>query len=690
MAKQTLLLEIGMEECPARFVEPALQALSEAVSKALKDRRLEHGSVMTVGTPRRLTVIIEHVAERQEDLIHEVKGPPARVAFDDEGAPTKAASGFASNQGVAVDSLVVKETDAGPYVYAVRQDPGRPAKEVLPEAMVEALGSLRFPKSMQWGEGGVRFARPIRWIVALLDSDVLPLTFAGVTSDRFSRGHRFLADDPLPIESAADYTRILKEKGWVIVDGEERKQRIKSQVEALAQSVEGVVDADERLLREVAYLVEYPTALIGEFDESYLAVPAEILVTSMKEHQKYFPVRSKEGPLLPRFIAVRSGDDTHLDVVRAGNEKVLSARLADAKFFYDEDLATPLAERVDDLASVLFHEKLGSVREKTERIRGILTRIGENFSPSVRQVTDRAALLSKADLVTQVVGEFPELQGYMGREYALRSGEDQAVADAIFEHYMPRRAQDDVASSLPGALVGIADKIDTIVGCFGIGLVPTGSTDPYALRRQALGIIRTVRHHRPDVVLGSLIDAAIAEYEGTLENDKKIKSEVLKFFQVRLRTLLIEEGIRYDLVDAALACGVDDLIAAENRAKSLQEAAGEERFQRMITAYQRAANLAAKGEGGPVRPERFEDKSEKELWEALKRAHKGVERLINEGRYDQAIAALAELGPPVDAFFDSVLVMDKDEEVRRNRLALLEGVVSAFRDVADLSLVVTD
>ena len=630
MRAASLLLEIGMEECPARFVGPALADLGRIAVEQLEAHRLAHGSIRTYGTPRRLSVLVEGVVERQEDIAEEVKGPPARVAFDESGAPTRAAQGFAANQGVSVEELVVKETEGGSYVVAVRREPGKPAHEVLPDVLTAIVMSLRFPKSMRWGDGTMRFARPIRWLVGLWGDEVVRFEIEGVVAGRLTRGHRFLADREIELGDADAYVEVLREEGRVLVDTTERKESIRRQIEALAKQVGGELLLDEALLEEVTHLVEWPTALQGSFDPAYLEVPSEILVTTMKEHQKYFPVRA--GSLLPVFIAVRNGDDTSLDVVRSGNEKVLSARLADARFFYQEDLKKPLADRVDELKTVLFQERLGTLWEKVERIRQIIRAVGGDYSEEVRQKADRAALLCKADLVTHVVYEFPELQGVMGREYALRSGEDIEVAEAILEHYMPRHAHDELPKGEPGILVSLADKVDTIVGCFAIGLVPTGSADPYGLRRQALGIIRTQLAHRTPIRLGALVDAAAAGYGRVIDRPDEVIAKVLEFFAGRLRHLLIEEGIRHDLVDAVLSLGVNDLVASYERAKALQAVAGTETFDALISGYQRAANLAKKAApGGNVDPQLLIEEEEKQLWTALDSIRAVVEERVAAG-----------------------------------------------------------
>ncbi len=688
MSARTLLFEIGMEECPARFVPQARKDLERLVRKGLSESRLGFGDVKTYATPRRLAVIVTDVAKRQEDLAMEVKGPPARIAFGEDGAPTKAAIGFAANVGVDVGDLEVQEIGGAGYVYATKREAGKAAEEILPDVLRSVVEAMRFPKSMRWNDSGLRFARPIRWLVALLDDRVIELELGGVRAGNVTQGHRFLGERSLELERASDYVAMLLERGSVNVDVDSRREAVKQQVEAAAASVGGQAAIDPELLEEVTNLVEHPTALVGSFDERYLEVPEEILVTSMKEHQRYFPVYSDSGKLLPRFVAVRNGSSDHLDVVRRGNEKVISARLADAKFFYDEDLKTPLADRVDGLKNVVFQEKLGTVWEKQERARRIAEAVGSSYPLDVRQAADRAIALSKADLVTNVVYEFPELQGLMGKEYALRSGEDPAVAEAIFEHYLPRFADDDLPHTDAGILAAVSDKIDTIVGCFGIGLIPTGSADPYALRRQALGIIRITLRHRVSFTLGELLDASLKAYADRFGEHERVKGEALEFFAGRLHTLLLEEGVRHDLVDAALANGVDDIVAAYERALALSKAVGTERFQSLLTAYQRSANLAQKAKGDKVDPALFEHAEEGALWEVAKSVAAQVADRAGGGSFLEAIEALAALKEPVDDFFKAVLVMADDPRVRENRLGILAAVVAASRPIGDLGKIV--
>ncbi|MHB8918801.1 MAG: glycine--tRNA ligase subunit beta, partial [Desulfocucumaceae bacterium] len=483
------LLEIGTEEMPARFVGPALQQLKELAGNQLREKRIQFEQVRAVGTPRRLAVYTTGLAESQQPLVKEVKGPALKVAYNSSGEPTPAVLGFARSQRVDMASLVVKPVGPVEYVFARKSEQGRPTAEVLAQICPELIAGLHFPKPMRWGDLEFRFARPIRWILALYGNAVVRFSLAGLEAGRTTLGHRFLSRGPLTLNDARDYFGEMK-KAFVVVDPEERKQLIRSQVEAAAKSEGGRVEEDEELLDEVTNLVEYPTAFVGSYDQAFLRLPKEVPVTVMREHQRYFPVTGSDGGLLPRFIGVRNGITEHIDTVRAGNEKVLRARLADGAFFWDEDLKVPLADRAGSLKKVIWQESLGTVYDKVERVTGLALFIGEKLGAGndLLGIIKRAAAICKADLVTNMVYEFPELQGVMGREYALRSGEIRDVAQAIFEHYLPRFAGDILPSTQGGRVLSLADKMDTLAGCFAVGIQPTGSQDPYALRRQALGI----------------------------------------------------------------------------------------------------------------------------------------------------------------------------------------------------------
>ena len=684
-----LLVEVGTEEIPAGFLEEVLPQLRETALAQLKELRLSPAAVHVYGTPRRLALMVEGLPERQADLVREVKGPSRAVAFDKEGQPTKAAQGFARSQGVAVADLQVRETEQGAYVFAVLREAGRPVAEVLVEWLPRLITGLHFPKSMRWGTGDLRFARPIRWLVALLDDAVLPIELDGVPAGRMTRGHRFLAPEPIVLQSPSEYVQRLRE-AYVLVDPEERRQAVLEQVRQAAAVHGARVLEDPDLVAEVTNLVEYPAAVVGGFDPAYLQLPREVLITPMREHQRYFPLVDDAGRLLPRFVAVSNGPREDMGVVRHGNEKVLAARLADARFFYEEDRRQPLEAYVPRLKSVVFQEQLGTVHEKMERIRALAAWLAEQggADEETRAAAVRAAELAKADLVTQMVYEFPELQGVMGREYALLSGEGDAVAQAIFEHYLPRHAGDELPASLAGSLVSIADKLDTIVGCFGVGLVPTGSQDPYGLRRQALGVLRIAAGLECFDLEQALVQAK-AGYGARLNSDSgALVARIMEFFQQRLRGLMQEEGWRHDIVEAVLAAGFSDVSGAFRRARALAEFSATEGFASLITAYQRAANLAQKGDSDQVDAGALVHPAERGLYEALEAVTGQVEAALADARYQEALALLATLRPHVDRLFEEVLVMAPEPEVRRNRLALLRRVVALCHRVADLDAIV--
>ncbi|MFZ5591636.1 MAG: glycine--tRNA ligase subunit beta [Bacillota bacterium] len=692
MAEKTFLLEIGTEEMPARFITPALKQLGELAAGMLNQERLKFSQVKTFATPRRLALLIEGLAEKQEARVIEAKGPAVKVAFDEAGRPTKAAEGFARSQGVAVTDLVIRPVGPVDYVFAVKQEESLPARQVLAGILPRLLAGLHFPKPMRWGNQEVRFIRPIRWLVALYGSEVVPFSYAGCQAGNITYGHRFLAPHPLLIENPEQYIDILRQ-AYVIVDPVERKQLIWQQIQQVAASIGGQVTPDPELLEEVTNLLEYPAAFLGSFADSYLTMPREVLVTPMREHQRYFPILDKDGNLLPHFIAVRNGTHEHIDIVRSGNEKVLRARLADAAFFWQEDLKTNFADRVASLARVTWQETLGSMLDKVERLKGIVAYLAAQLGveDNQKKVAARAAHLCKADLVTNMVYEFPELQGIMGREYALRQGESPEVAQAIYEHYLPRFAGDELPRTIPGQLLSLAEKIDNLVGCFAIGIIPTGSQDPYALRRQALGICHIVLSGKLSFSLSRLIEEAYRAYGGRvgLKADcRQVQVELLEFVAQRLKGLLLEKGYAYDTVDAVLAAGIDNLLAVGERCAALEEVRRNSAFAAALSAFTRAGNLVKKHTGVALNPELLHHQAEKNLLAALNKVQAQVTEYLTCGRYADAFTSLSLLKEPVDSFFDQVMVMVEDEAVRQSRLALLKMVTDLTRPLADLSKLV--
>ncbi len=692
MAKD-FVLEIGTEEIPARFMESALQQLVGLADGMLAELRLESEKIVSYGTPRRLTLYLSGLAESQKETTEEVRGPAKKAAFDEAGEPTKAVAGFARSQGVAVTDLIVKEAGNTEYIYAVKTHTGRPAMEVLPDFCLQLINKLSFPKPQRWGYKEMRFARPIRWLLALFGSETVEIHLEGLTSGNFTFGHRFLSQGRIIIAKAPEYVDMLK-KHYVIVDQLERRQMIWDQVQRLAAKEGGQVAPDEELLEEVTYLLEYPTALCGTFAGEYLRLPKEVLITPMREHQRYFPILDADGKLLAKFITVRNGTDAYLDTVREGNEKVLRARLADAEFFYQEDLKLPLTKNVEKLRKIVFQESLGTVYEKVERLISLgeyLTEFAGAADEQTRSDIRRTAYLCKADLISNMVYEFPELQGIMGREYAVSNGEPAAVAVGIFEHYLPRFAGDILPASPVGRVVSIADKIDTIVGCFAVGIQPTGSQDPYALRRQALGICHIVLDSQLNLSLKQLVTRAYDNYAGKIAaklSSDEVSAEVGEFFKQRLKNIFTDRGLSYDVIDAVLAAGYDNFVDTLSRAEALAALKNQEIFDKLLTAYNRVANLAQKAVGDQVAPDLLTEDVEKNLFREFTVAREEFQTYLQQGQYRQLLQRFALLQQPIDAFFEGVMVMVEDERVKNNRLAMLKQIAALLDPVADLTKIV--
>lgn len=683
------LLEIGTEEIPAKFMAGALAELQATAEQKLQEQRIGYKSLRTMGTPRRLVLFVEDLAAFGEDLREEVRGPAKKAAFDAEGQPTKAAQGFARSQGVTVESLICKETGNGEYVFAQKEVKGRPAEEVLPEIVPQLIMSLNFPKPMRWGSLEMRFARPIRWLVSLLDEKVIPVEIAGLQAGKLSRGHRFLGKQALEITRPQTYLDQMREN-FVLVDQEARRAECWRQIQAEAEKVQGTVEEDAELLEEVIYLIEWPTALTGNIAAEYLQMPEEVVITPMREHQRYFPVRGRDGKLLPHFITVRNGNADHLDIVQAGNEKVLKARLADARFFWEEDQKIKLEEYLPRLQKVVFQESLGTIAQKAQRITKLVESIAEKIGAEKQVTADacRAAQLAKADLVTNMVYEFPELQGIMGRYYALLSGEREGVANAILEHYQPRFAGDALPASLAGALVSIADKADTLAGCFAIGIEPTGSQDPYALRRQAMGICLIMLEHGLELHLDQLVELALANYRGIVDEaclGAQTAAKIKEFFQTRLKNILADKGHRYDVIEAVLGIEYGDLLSTVARADALSALKDNEKYQDLLVSFTRAYNLAAKKEEGEIDPVFFVDETEKELFAAIGNVAAKIDPLEKQRDYQGMVLTLADLAEPINHFFTAVMVMADERQVRINRLGLLEKVVVLTQKVGDLA-----
>ncbi|WP_149093291.1 glycine--tRNA ligase subunit beta [Paenibacillus terrae] len=686
-----LLFEIGLEEVPARFIPAAIQQLKERMTAWLDSSRIAHGDVEAYATPRRLAVLVKEVAEKQEDINEEVKGPSRKIALDEAGNWSKAALGFARSQGVDPEQFTFKELGGVEYIYATKSSIGVPTAEVLSEGLLHILHAMTFPKFMRWASYDFKFVRPIRWLVALFGNDIVNLEIAGVQSGNLTRGHRFLGQDTV-VESPADYVELLR-KQHVIVDIAERQSIIVKQIEALAAEKDWTIAVKDDLLEEVLYLVETPTVLFGGFDPSFLNIPKDVLITSMREHQRYFPVLDRAGELLPYFVTVRNGGSQSLDVIAKGNEKVLRARLSDAKFFYEEDQRLEIKDALSKLESIVFHEELGTVGDKVRRIRRIADALAEKLrvSPDTQESVSRAADICKFDLVTQMVYEFPELQGVMGEDYARKAGEKEEVARAVFEHYQPRFAGETVPSTNAGAIVSIADKIDTITGCFSIGIIPTGSQDPYALRRQAAGIVQILLDRNLSATLSDVFNIALDVHDN-LGNMKRsadeIRKELHEFFGLRVKKLL-SETLRYDVVDAVLTAGFDDVASVVNRGAALMNGVQTgDAFKATVESFNRVGNLAAKAVHASVNTDEFTEQGEKALYEAWYGVYESYLTALQEGDATRALELASSITPAITAFFDSVMVMAEDDAIRNNRLALLAAIDTELKRFADFSKLV--
>lgn len=682
---KTLLLEIGTEEVPAHVMPGILSQLKENAAKTFEELRIEYKNIKTLGTPRRSALLVEGLAEQQADLSKENRGPAVNIAFDADGNPTKAAQGFARGQGVKPEELVTKDG----YVYAMVHEKGGQTVDLLGDTLKGLVDGLNFPNNMHWADLDYKFIRPLRWLVALYGQDVIDFEVANVKSGRTSRGHRFLYEGDFEIVNAEDYVEACR-KASIIVDQNERCEMIRQQIAEVAAANGGQAEVNEDLLEEVLYLVEYPTALCGKFDEKYLALPAEAVITPMRDHQRYFPVL-KDGQLLPLFITIRNGGKEHLETVQHGNERVLRARLEDAQFFFDEDRKKTLEQHGEKLKTVVFQDGLGTIYDKALRLEVLAGYIADAIGASEQDKKDavRAAKLAKADLVTGMVTEFTELQGVMGREYALLDGETKAVAQAIDEHYMPRFAGDSQPASVAGRIVSLADKIDTIVGTFSRGLIPTGSQDPFALRRQALGIVNMLKEAQYHISLSQLVAKAMELLKITDAGQQaKLQNDVADFMKLRLKNVLADAGIRYDVVDAVFVT-VDDIYGVFLRAQAVNEAVKQD-MEKTIQAFVRTGNIARKAEDvqAAVEAGLLAEQVEKDLCKAYEAASDKAEKEIAAQDYAGAIATLSQLAAPIDAFFDGVMVMDKDEKIKNNRLGLLKLVDNLICQVADFSKIV--
>ncbi len=689
MDKKILLLEIGTEEIPAHAMPAILNQLKDLAEKNLKESRIDFGEIKTLGTPRRLALLVENVAEKSLDVETEKRGASVKIAFDKDGNPSKAAIGFANKNKVRPEDLIVRDG----YIYAVIREQGKSSTEIFKTLLPKIICDLSFPNNMRWGNLDFKFIRPLRWLVALFGDEIIPFELAGVKSGKISRGHRFLSirnyelgiRNEFEIKTASDYVEACAEN-FVIVDQNKRREMITAQINEVAKNKKGVAEITDDLLEEVLYLVEYPTALAGSFEEKYLALPAEAVITPMRDHQRYFPVKNSDGKLMPLFITIRNGGKEYLEIVQHGNERVLKARLEDAQFFFNEDRKKSLETHREKLKTVVFQEGLGSVYEKTERLVKLVKKISEVLGVDATN-SIRAAQLSKADLVTGMVTEFTELQGIMGREYAKLDGENPEVCAAIDEHYMPRFAGDVQPKTTAGKILSLADKIDNIVATFSRNLIPTGSQDPFALRRQALGIVNLLISARWSISLGEIVELAMDLLKITDEvGRKKIQKEFADFIRLRVKNVL-GSSTRYDVIDAVIE-NVDDVFEVTLKAAALEQFLKTPDAIKNIQSFVRVGNLAQKAESTEIDAELFTLDAEKVLYKAFSAIKVVAEELIDKKDFLGALDALKKLSTPIDSFFDSVMVMDENLSVRKNRLALLKSTENLLGKIADFGKIV--
>ncbi len=683
-----LVFEIGTEEIPAGYIAPALAFMADYLREQLAELDLEHGDIQTVGTPRRLTVMVADLPEKQEDRSKESIGPARQAGFDEDGNPTKAALGFARSRGLAVEDLKIVTTPKGEYLMAVEQIPGRPASELLAELLPILIEKIPFPKSMHWADGSLSFARPIQWLLALFSGQCIPFSIEGIASDTKSCGHRFMAPEFFPVSNFDAYKQDL-EKRFVLVDPEVRRQKVLAEVEqAVRESTAGNTGRplfDEGLVSTVTNLVEIPWGVCGRFDEKFLELPDEVLITSMREHQKYFPVVDDRDILLPFFVAVNNTGIEDRAMAASGHERVIRARLEDALFFFNEDRKKSLAERVDDLSGIVFQQKLGTMADKTRRMVRLAGLLADQLLPDAKEDVERAALLAKADLLTEMVGEFPSLQGVIGREYALLDGEKEPVARAIAEHYMPVRAGSELPASLSGALVGIADRLDTLVGCFAIGEKPSGNKDAFGLRRQAIGLINIIRGLDLSLSLREMIGQALAGYEGVVEARPELIDEILAFIRLRFENELIAGGLAQEVAQAATSVDFDDLRDCLLRIEALDAIRRQEAFVVLSGSFKRIRNITRDNNATEVDEAFLQEPAELELYRVVQQVSEQALPLMEEQRYEEALQVLLQMKEPVDTFFDKVMVMAEDPDLRRNRLNLLTGLRELVLRVGDIS-----
>ena len=683
-----LLFEIGTEEIPAGYLDPALTQLETLFSRKAAELKIGHGALKAVGTPRRLALVVQDVIERQEDSREELLGPSKKAAFDAEGKMTKAAIGFAKSKGADISALQVVNTAKGEYLMLVREVQGEYTARLLPDLLQSLISGLSFPKSMRWGSNQMSFARPIQWLVALFGEEIVPVHHEGIVSGNQTRGHRFLAEEAVVIKDAASYAERLAEK-YVMVDPAKRKQAVLAEIKkAVSESTElagGRVAIDEELVDTVTNLVEMPFGVCGEFDRKFLRLPSEVLITSMRVNQKYFPVVNETGELLPGFVAVNNVRVNDVNITRKGHQRVLRARLEDALFFFNSDSDIRLENRIDKLQGIIFQAKLGTMLEKNERLVKLIRILADKIDPALVEECCRAALLCKTDLLSDMVGEFPSLQGIMGGAYALHDGEKSSVATAIKEHYMPKRAGAAIPTTDIGALLGLADRFDTLAGCFGIGQVPTGTADPFGLRRISLAILHIIEGKGYTLSLQEIVHKALALYGNKVHGGSETVAAVINFIKGRFANDCISRGLVAEAVDAAVSVHFDDVNDCRQRIDAIVKISQQPAFKVLAASYKRIRNIIKDNRQTSVSVDLFEQQAEINLHTLFGEVGREMELLIGRKAYSQALKAMLKMKEPVDTFFDEVMVMADDLAVRQNRLNLLTSLGDLILQIGDIS-----
>lgn len=682
-----LLFEIGTEELPAGFQAPALLQLREKFIKKAAEQKIGHGQITTFGSPRRLTIVVQDVVGKQEDGLEELLGPSKQAAFDSNGKPTKAAEGFARSKGTTVEDLKVVDTPKGEYLMLVRELKGQETVTLLPELLREIIIEFSFSKSMKWGSNSQAFARPIQWILSLFGDDIINIEHEGICSSNTSRGHRFMSNIDFVVKNAAVYEELLLSH-YVVADPEKRRQIVVKEIaEAVVTSelITGTVTVDEELVDTVTNLVEYPFGVCGVFDEKFLQLPEEVLITSMREHQKYFTIVGADNKLVAGFVAVNNTRVKDIDVTRKGHQRVLRARLEDALFFFEGDKHLTLEKRVPSLAGIVFQAKLGTMLEKNNRIVKLARVLAEAINPGLADDACRVAMLCKADLITDMVGEFPSLQGVMGAAYALHDGEKAYVASAIKEHYMPKKSGAEIACTDLGAIVGLADRLDTIAGCFGIGQIPTGTADPFGLRRLTLAVIHTIAGKGYTFSLSEMVRKALALYGDKVDGSRETADKIIDFMKGRFANDCVSRGNNAGAVTAAVSVGFDDVNDCMSRIQALVEIRDENAFEVLAASFKRIRNIIKDNAELHVQTELFEHEAESELYRLFQEVAADMQRLVDQKEYLKALRVMLKMKEPVDVFFDNVMVMSEDGGVRQNRLNLLTALASLVMQIGDIS-----